>query len=1140
MSTLADPPAGTGGTPDIEAPHLVATEAVPDLPVRLQSRRVPAPRTVLAIASIGVFVAFVDSTIVNIAFPSIEHSFPGAGDSGVSWVLSAYNLVFAAFLIAGGRIADLLGRRRLFSFSLALFTIASAACAAAPTLALLIVARMVQAIAAALLIPSSLGLVLAGFEEKSRSHAVALWAAAGAAAAGVGPSLGGLLISADSWRLVFLVNVPIGLVGWVLAGRGLVESRAPGRRRVPDLPGAVLLAAASALLLLGIVQGRSWGWSGGRVLGAFALAVVLGAGFAWRCATHRDPMIDPRLLRVRSFSVANAMTLVSACGYYGYTLCNVLFLTTVWHYSILKAGLALTPGPFVAVAIAGVSSRVAEKLGPRAVVVPGGLIWAGAVIWMVEQVGTAPEFVSQWLPGMVLLGVGAGLVLPNLSSASVAAAPSHAFATASALNSVARQVGAAVGVALTVTIIGSPAPAAAFGAFHHAWIFGSACLGAGALGFLGIGALHGEHEGETGMLPSLGASTRAVLAAAPFDAPSPAPARTSSAGAATRPAIERQAAETVTDFLARVPIFSELPPALLEQLANRSRSRAVRAGEWLIRGGEIGETMYVVRAGRLHVVQEANPGDVIREAGRGDAVGELALLTRQPRSASVRAARDTDVIEIGRETFDALLERSPLLYRAVSHALALQLRAFGGTRRVRPVPGTIAVVGLGPQPGLVTFAHGLATALGVHRSVGLLDTSERSGGALAEFGPLLDRCEQVHDQVILLGGDALGADPWTKFCIQQADRILAVTGGGSPPDGFEDRPELRGCDLVACGVRPGTSQVAGWGAVLAPQETHALPEGQASPAGLARIARRLSGKSVGLVLSGGGARALAHIGVIEELLAAGIEIDRVAGVSMGAYIAALLAMGLSPTEIDARCYEEWVRHKPLSDYTLPRSSLIRGDRFVSMLERSFGALAIEELERGFFCTAADLRSSELHVLRHGSLVDTVSSSMCLPLLSAPLVSGRKLMIDGSLIDNLPVEPMAALGEGPIIAVDVKATFERSSSSNGQRPPAGRIASPERRSAPGRVRAETASGRLRQRLSDGGRWRPPRFGETLTRLFLLASSNTTEAAKANAELLITPRNPGLGLLEFHQIDAAREAGRRAAREALEQAPASLFG
>ena len=463
--------------------HAAPGQSAPDR----QVRRRPSPRTVLAIASLGSAVAFLDATIVNIAFPDIARSFPGTSLSTLSWVLNGYNIVFAAFLMAAAGIADALGRRRAFVFGLALFTAGSLLCAIAPSADALIAFRVLQAVGAALLVPSALALVLQAFPPAHRSHGIALLSAVGAAAAGLGPSLGGLLIAAANWRLVFLVNIPIGVAAALLARRGLVESRAPGRRRIPDLPGTLLFALAIAALVLGVVKGQEWGWGSARVIGCLAVALAFGAVVAWRCTWYRAPVLDLSLLRIRMVSAANAMMVIGAAGYYGYTLANVLFLTGVWRYSVLQAGLAMTVGPVVAVVVAGPMSRLAHRVGPRPVLVAGGLFWGGAVMWFVERVGTTPDFVGQWLPGMVLLGIGAGTTFPNLTAAAVASAPGRTFATATGMNSVARQIGAALGVAIVVAIIGTPTAATADAVFHYAWTFGAVCLFVAGLGCLLVG-----------------------------------------------------------------------------------------------------------------------------------------------------------------------------------------------------------------------------------------------------------------------------------------------------------------------------------------------------------------------------------------------------------------------------------------------------------------------------------------------------------------------------------------------------------------------------------------------------------------------------------------------------------------------------
>ncbi len=1078
-------------------------------------RRGPEPRVVLAIASLGAAVAFVDATIVNIAFPNIAHAFRGTSISSLSWVLNAYNIVFAAFLVAAGRIADLLGRRRIFIFGLELFTAASVLCAAAPSANALIAFRVIQALGAACLVPSSLALVLNAFPAQRRAHGVALLSAVGAAAAGLGPSLGGLLVAAAGWRLVFLVNLPIGIAAVMLARGCLVESRTPGRRRMPDLLGALVFAFAIAALVLGVVKGQEWGWASPRIVGSFAAAVALGAVFMSRCRTHRSPVVDLALLRIRTFSAANAMTLVGAAGFYGYTLTNVLFLTGVWRYSVLQAGLALTPGPFVAVAVAGPTSRVVQRIGHRPVLVAGGLFWGGAVMWFVERVGAAPAFLSEWLPGMVLLGIGAGTLFPNLSGAAVASAPGESFATATGMNSVARQVGAALGVALVVAILGTPSPSQVMDAFDDAWTFGAVCLFAAGLGCLLVGRVQSE-------VPGLPEAAREMFGDRAAQVHSPAPrarARRAILVDAAAPAAARP--QSRAGFLAMVPILAGLEPWLRRAIAARTRAIQVQAGEWLFRAGNPAEALYVVRAGRLEVVDEST-GAVLRQLGRGDVLGELALLTDSLHPTSARAARASDLLEIDRGNFEVLLNRSPELSLALNRQLAEQLRVSGPPApTARPRPATVALVALDDGAPLTALAARILDALNEMLPTARLDGSEVPAPSLGAeparvYGPLLDRAEGGHELVLLLANSVSSSDPWTEFCLQQADRILAVSAAPGAPESALSaarRAALQGCDLVAYDVAPGAR--ARWGAALDPIESHVLRGGRLDQ-DVARLARRLAGRSVGIVLSGGGARAFSHIGVLDELTAAGVTIDRVLGVSMGAFIGALFAMGLDLDEIDARCFEEWVHRRPLSDYTIPRHSLIRGERFRAMLHRTFGETLIEELPRSFMCGFTELRSGRLVIARHGCLSEAVGFSVCLPIIGPPQVRGREMFVDGALVDNLPVQAMADLGEGPTIAVDVKATLEQ---------PAG---------------SQPMGSKPRTGDTDGERPAGvPTLGETLARVLSLGSANTSEAARRHADLVIKPRAEGVGLLEFHQLDAAVEAGRVAARAALEDAPGSLL-
>jgi NTE family protein len=441
---------------------------------------------VLVVSAAGAFLAFLDATIVNIAFPDIRLSFPDVSLSGLAWVLSAYNIVFAALLVPAGRLADLVGRRRVFIGGLLTFTLASVACAVAPSAEFLIAARVVQAVGGAALIPTSVAFVLAEFPVEQRAMAVGLWGAAAAVAAAIGPSIGGLLIEASDWRLVFLVNVPLGLLACWAALRLLSEARQPAGTPLPDFVGVVLLTLAVASLSLGIVQGPTWGWSDARVLASFAATVVLLPLFVWRSLRHASPVVELTLFRVRSFSVANAGTLLVSAGFYGMLLTHVLFLTKVWGDSVLVAGLTMSPAALVGAIVAGPAGKVADKHGQRVVAAPGALLFALGNLWFATEVGLTPDFVGEWLPGALLTGIGGGLAYPSLSSAAVAELPGNRFATGSAINAMSRQVGGALGISIVVAILQSTAVGDGNDPFQAAWLFAAA---AGATSFVAAAAI---------------------------------------------------------------------------------------------------------------------------------------------------------------------------------------------------------------------------------------------------------------------------------------------------------------------------------------------------------------------------------------------------------------------------------------------------------------------------------------------------------------------------------------------------------------------------------------------------------------------------------------------------------------------------
>ena len=440
---------------------------------------------ITAIVVSGVFLASLDLFIVNIAFPDIARDFEGSSLSEMSWILNAYAIVFAALLVPAGRWADRAGRKRGFLYGLALFTLASAVSAAAPTLEVLVGARVLQAAGAALMVPTSLGLLIPEFPAERRAAVVALWAAAGGVAAAAGPPIGGVLVEA-SWRWVFLINIPIGLVALVAGARTLREIRDPSGDR-PDVLGAVFLAAGIGSLTGAIVKGPDWGWGGTPTVALFVAAAVLVALVVQRSRTHPAPVVEPELVRIRSTAFANLAAMLFFAGFGALLLGSVLFLTSVWGESTLSAGLMVAPGPAMAALFSVPAGLLGERYGARLVGAAGAVIIALSSIWFTSVMGSEPDYAGTFLAPFMLGGMGVGLSIPSITGVATAALPPTRFATGTALVGMSRQIGAALGVAVLVAIVGTPAPQDAVATFGHGWLFVAGVMGATALAMLATG-----------------------------------------------------------------------------------------------------------------------------------------------------------------------------------------------------------------------------------------------------------------------------------------------------------------------------------------------------------------------------------------------------------------------------------------------------------------------------------------------------------------------------------------------------------------------------------------------------------------------------------------------------------------------------
>ncbi len=427
------------------------------------------PWATLAVSSLAVFAVFLDTSVLFVAFPSITASFPDVAPAELSWILNGYTIVFAALLIPAGRMADRRGHKRTFLTGSILFTVSSLACAVAPTAGFLVAARLVQGIGAAVLLPSSMALVLRGTPHAKLPFALAVWGATGAVAGALGPTLGAALVEAGGWRWVFLINIPVG-VFTVLVGRRVLSESADPQSTVPAPLGVILLIAASAAVSFGLVRGEEWGWSDGRTLGPVAIGLAILVVFVVHQRRTLAPTIDPALFAIRNFAWANAATIVFAVAFTSMFLSSILFLTTIWGWSILAAGLGVAPGPLLVAFLAPFMGRLAGQIGQRPLLLVGGLLYATSGLWRLMMLGPESNYVVEYLPSMLFSGLGVALCLPQLSSVVGQSLPPNRHGVGSAVNQAFRQFGGTFGVALTIGLLADTSGIVdAAGRFDRVW-----------------------------------------------------------------------------------------------------------------------------------------------------------------------------------------------------------------------------------------------------------------------------------------------------------------------------------------------------------------------------------------------------------------------------------------------------------------------------------------------------------------------------------------------------------------------------------------------------------------------------------------------------------------------------------------------
>ena len=411
-------------------------------------------RVTLSIAALAALATYLDTTILFVAFPDIGASFDDASASKLSWVLNAYTIAFAALLVPAGKLADRLGHRLALLVGSATFTLASMACGLAPSVEFLIVARVLQGSGSAILVPASLALVMAAFPREKLPQVVAIWGAIGAMSAAIGPSLGALIVDVYGWRWSFFINLPVGIVTIVAGRRYLSESRDPNVA-IPSLVGVVLIALAAGALLYGVVETDTVGWASTQtVLVLLAGALLLGVFVAHQRRTE-SPTLDLELFSLGNFRWGNLAMFTFSTSFVAMFFGSILFLVNVWDWSILKAGMAVAPGPALAAILAPRFGKLAGQIGQRPLVITGGILGAAAGVYRILFLDDDVSYLVDFALPLGVSAVAIGLVFPQVTSVAAQALPQNRVGVGGAATQAVRQFGGSFGVALTIALLGT-------------------------------------------------------------------------------------------------------------------------------------------------------------------------------------------------------------------------------------------------------------------------------------------------------------------------------------------------------------------------------------------------------------------------------------------------------------------------------------------------------------------------------------------------------------------------------------------------------------------------------------------------------------------------------------------------------------
>ncbi len=436
----------------------------------------------LAAVSFGLFMIMLDNTVVNVALPSIQREL-GADLSSLEWIVTGYALTFAALMLIGGKLADAYGRRLLFVVGIVVFTLSSLACGLAGSTDVLIAARVVQGVGAALMNPATLSIIAATFPPKERGAAIGIWSGTAALALAIGPLVGGLLTEHLNWSWIFFVNVPVGILAIVASYLLIDESRDETHVRL-DLPGLVTSALGLFALTYGLIEANQYGWTSGRILVAFVVAALSILAFVQLERRQKDPLLDLSLFQSGTYVGANVAMLLVALSMFGVFFFLSLYMQNILGYSAVQAGAAFLPMTILIILVAPIAGKLSDRFGSRWLMA-GGMVLLGIQLAYFSQVGSAASYWTL-LPPMLVGGLGMSLTMTPTVAAAVRAVPVEKSGVGSAVLNAMRQVGGSIGIAMMGAIVagaaaGAPTPESFLRGFERALLVASVIAFAGAV-----------------------------------------------------------------------------------------------------------------------------------------------------------------------------------------------------------------------------------------------------------------------------------------------------------------------------------------------------------------------------------------------------------------------------------------------------------------------------------------------------------------------------------------------------------------------------------------------------------------------------------------------------------------------------------